>query len=108
MVLVMGINLSCAMQLIEGLTAQPDVSSVTATSFAVAVASAGFGGAQIDPFAQLQSDQPFHVGGVHQRACEIAMVGIPLGIDCDRSVEVMQRLCVLARPSHDPAPRRFD
>jgi hypothetical protein len=68
----------------------------------------GVARARINPLAQLQGQQPLHMGCVHQRPGQVPVVGTALGINRDGAIEMLKRLGVLAGAAHDTAPCRLN
>ena len=62
----------------------------------------------IQLLAQIERKQAFHVGGIHQRAGKIAVVGIAPLVDGDRALIVRQRLGIFTRTAHDSAASGAD
>jgi len=70
--------------------------------------SVRIGNAGINALAKLQSNQPFYIGGVHQSTRQIAMIRITTSVDCDRFIEMLQRLCVFTGAPDNATTRRLD
>ena len=64
--------------------------------------------AGVDSLLDLQGEKPLHIGGIHQRSSEIAMIGISRRVDGDGAVEMFKSLRVFSGAPHDAAARRLD
>ena len=85
LVVVLRIDIACAAQEFKSLLEDLKITQV--------IGSLGAAGRAI---AEIECDQPLHVGGVDQRAGAVGVVGIVLAVDLDGAFEVREGAGVFA------------